>query len=109
MWVASLTHSCALLRPAFTYCVHDSHATQEICLVVVKMTASESSRLPCSRRSGLPLTLTLTLDVTSPGPVAGSVLKLMAPHFPATAPAAKPSPTLLASLTTLNLQVRDEP
>ena len=41
----------------------------------------------------------------SAGAVAGSVLKLMAPHFPAVAPAAKPSPTLLASLTTLNLQV----
>jgi hypothetical protein len=41
----------------------------------------------------------------SAGTVAGSVLKLVAPQFPTVAPAGKPSPTLLASLTTLNLQV----
>ncbi len=43
------------------------------------------------------------------GTVATSVLKSVAPHFPAVAPAAKPPPALLTSLTALNLQVAFRP
>lgn len=43
------------------------------------------------------------------GAVGASVLKLVAPHFPVAAPAAKPPPPLLASLTVLNLQVDPTP